>query len=90
MLRRLLLERVDGIVERARADRRYLEAIQRHAEGNVPGMRHAVRLFLDLLLAVFVIMYIVLRLVSRNAAACAVLAMAAAIYYLFLCLFYYE
>lgn len=89
MIRQLVLERVSGIGERARADRRYLEAIQRHAEGNSMVIRHMRRLLFDLVLTVFVIMYIVLRMVLRNAAACAMLALLAAIIYLFLCLVYF-
>lgn len=89
MIRQLVLERVSGIGERARADRRYLEAIQRHAEGKSVVMRRVRRLLFDLVLTVFVIMYIVLRMVLRNAAACAMLALLAAIIYLFLCLVYF-
>ncbi|WZD65267.1 hypothetical protein [Pseudocowpox virus] len=87
MVRRVILERVDGIVEHSRADRRYLEAIQRHLEGSTPGLRQMWRFLYDLLLTVFVIMYIVFRLIVRNPGICAILALAAAVYYLFLCLF---
>ncbi|WZD65913.1 chordopox L2 protein family [Bovine papular stomatitis virus] len=89
MIRQLVLERVSGIGERARADRRYLEAIQRHAEGNSMVMRRVRRLLFDLVLTAFVIMFIVLRMVMRNAAACATLALLAALVYLFLCLVYF-
>ncbi|ASF89966.1 hypothetical protein SePPVgORF038 [Seal parapoxvirus] len=84
MLRKLILKRVDSIVARARADRKYLEAIQRHVEGNKPVMRQIRRLLFDLVMAAFAIVYIVLRMVLRNVEACAVLSLAAALY-MFLC-----
>lgn len=84
MLRRVFLERVNGISDRARADRRFLESLQRHAEGSVPVVRQLWRLLMDLLLTVFVVLYLLLRLVMRNAEACLAVALAAALYVLFL------